>query len=76
MMAINLPRERKGTILRPQVLTVSNTAAWWVVDDLGPYDGPHETQDAAWDRVCEIYADDEREWQYEYEITRVLSNAT
>jgi hypothetical protein len=56
MSAVNLPRERRGTVLRPQYLKVSETEAWWVVDDLGPFDGPHQTSEAAWDRVCEIYA--------------------
>lgn len=59
-MSVSLPRERRGNVLRPQFLKVGDTEAWWVVDDLGPYDGPHETQDAAWDRACELYADDER----------------
>lgn len=57
-MSINLPRERRGTVLRPRFLKVSNTEAWWVVDDIGPYDGPHETREEAWDRVVEINAAD------------------
>jgi len=57
-MSLNLPRGRRGTVLRPQHLKVGETEAWWVVDDVGPYDGPHQTIDEAWDRVEEIYAKD------------------
>ncbi len=57
-MSVNLPRERRGVVLRPIKATVGETEAWWVFDDTGPFDGPHKTLDEAWDRVVEIYATD------------------
>jgi hypothetical protein len=54
-MSINLPRGRRG-VLRPINTTVGEAHKWWVFDDLGPFDGPHETADAAWDRIVEIDA--------------------
>jgi hypothetical protein len=56
MTSVNLPRERRG-VLRPfaERQSLEPTGIWWVVDDLGAFDGPHESLEAAWDRIEDIY---------------------
>jgi hypothetical protein len=49
-------REQRGVALRPQRAKVGEETAWWIFDDLGPYDGPHDTLNAAWERIDELYA--------------------
>jgi hypothetical protein len=60
-MSINLPRERRGVVLRPRralLPLLGKAEKWWVFDDLGPLDGPYETLDDAWTRIEEIYSAD------------------
>jgi len=62
-MSVNLPRETRGVLRAVQERnSLTDPERWWVHDDLGPFDGPHPTAKAAWDRVVELNEAEQAAW--------------
>jgi hypothetical protein len=55
IVTVNIPRHLGLLRAVPERENLEPIAGrWWVWDDTGPIDGPHETCEAAWDRVIEL----------------------